>query len=172
MSDGRRRTALALHGLATADREWLLAQLPATERDGLDTLLRELRELGIPPEPLPVDVLHASPPSQPPSPSTPEERVAAAGAARIAAILAPEPCGLIAHFLALQPPSRRDELLRALPRRARPAVTRHLESLSGAPRAEKLHAAIVQAIDARLDAPMQGARWWDIARRWSQRRAA
>lgn len=57
--DGMRRVALALHALAAEDRNWLLQQLPAADRQGLDALLRELQELGLPPEPELIDELLA-----------------------------------------------------------------------------------------------------------------
>jgi hypothetical protein len=50
-SDSRqqaRRAALAVHGLAHADRDWLLAQLPTGDRERLWGLLQELTALGIP----------------------------------------------------------------------------------------------------------------------------
>lgn len=46
-----RRSALTLHALAAHDRGWLLAKLPASQRDELERLLAELRALGIPAEP-------------------------------------------------------------------------------------------------------------------------
>jgi hypothetical protein len=48
--EGLRRAALTLHALEASDRDWLLAQLPARGRDALARLLRELRELDIPPD--------------------------------------------------------------------------------------------------------------------------
>lgn len=50
-SDSRqqaRRAALAVHGLAHSDRDWLLAQLPTGDRERLWGLLEELTALGIP----------------------------------------------------------------------------------------------------------------------------
>ncbi len=44
-----RRVALALHALGPADRDWLLDRLPV--RPALETLLVELAELAIPPDP-------------------------------------------------------------------------------------------------------------------------
>lgn len=46
-----RRSALTLHALGADDRGWLLAKLPASQRDELERLLAELRALGIPAEP-------------------------------------------------------------------------------------------------------------------------
>jgi hypothetical protein len=44
---GERRVALALHGMAAADREWMLQQLGADRRKVIERLLTELRELGV-----------------------------------------------------------------------------------------------------------------------------
>lgn len=43
-----RRAALMVHGLPTADRNWLLTQLPTSERERLQSLLAELTVLAIP----------------------------------------------------------------------------------------------------------------------------
>jgi len=49
-SAGLRRAALALHALRMEDREWLMQRLSPTQRKALDSLLVELKELGIPPD--------------------------------------------------------------------------------------------------------------------------
>ena len=46
-----RQVALILHGLADADRAWLLGRLPPAQVGMLEPLLAELRELGIPADP-------------------------------------------------------------------------------------------------------------------------
>jgi len=46
-----RQVALMLHGLADADRTWLLGRLGPAQVDVLEPLLAELRELGIPADP-------------------------------------------------------------------------------------------------------------------------
>lgn len=48
---GVRQAALVLHGLAPADREWMLSRLPDDRADDLRVLLQELQEIGIPAEP-------------------------------------------------------------------------------------------------------------------------
>lgn len=45
-----RQAALVLHGLAPADREWMLARLPEPRRDELGALIEELQSLGLPPD--------------------------------------------------------------------------------------------------------------------------
>ncbi|MDR7268216.1 hypothetical protein J2X20_000845 [Pelomonas saccharophila] len=49
-SAGQRRAALALHALRPADRNWLLQQLPQSDRRALGELLRELKDLAITPD--------------------------------------------------------------------------------------------------------------------------
>ncbi|MGM9485059.1 hypothetical protein ACS5PN_27970 [Roseateles sp. NT4] len=49
-SSGLRRAALALHALSAEDRAWLLQRLSPAQREALDALLVELKELGIPPD--------------------------------------------------------------------------------------------------------------------------
>jgi hypothetical protein len=49
MTDGYRKAALRLHGMAAADRGWMLQRLQPHERARLEELLRELQELGIKP---------------------------------------------------------------------------------------------------------------------------
>lgn len=49
-STGLRRAALALHALSVEDRKWLMQRLSPTQREALDALLVELKELGIPPD--------------------------------------------------------------------------------------------------------------------------
>lgn len=46
-----RRVALALHGMTSADRHWMLERLPELRRAKLLRMLDELSELGLPPEP-------------------------------------------------------------------------------------------------------------------------
>jgi hypothetical protein len=48
---GERHAALALHGMAAADRDWMLQQLGAERRALIEGLLAELRELGVAAEP-------------------------------------------------------------------------------------------------------------------------
>ena len=45
--DGVRVSALALHGLAASDRKWLMARLPAAQRERLRGLLQDLRGAGV-----------------------------------------------------------------------------------------------------------------------------
>lgn len=46
--NGLRQAALALHAMGEPDRAWVLAALTVEQRESLQALLAELRELGIP----------------------------------------------------------------------------------------------------------------------------
>jgi len=47
---GSRRSALMLHALPATDREWVLAHLSESQRQALEAMLGELRDLNIPPD--------------------------------------------------------------------------------------------------------------------------
>lgn len=47
--DGPRQAALMLHSMPVGDRDWLLAQLNDSQRESMQTLLKDLSGLGIPP---------------------------------------------------------------------------------------------------------------------------
>lgn len=51
LPEGRRHAALMVHGMAEADRSWLLSRLAPAEREALQPLLEELQDLGIPRDP-------------------------------------------------------------------------------------------------------------------------
>ncbi len=48
---GMRQAALALHGLTSTDREWMLARLPVERSTQLQELLDELQDIGISTDP-------------------------------------------------------------------------------------------------------------------------
>jgi len=47
MSDALRQSALLLHGLSSADQQWLLAQLPVEKQALLTGYLKELQQMGL-----------------------------------------------------------------------------------------------------------------------------
>ncbi len=47
-TQGSRQAALLLHALSTSDRAWMLERIDSHDRDALNALLDELKELGIP----------------------------------------------------------------------------------------------------------------------------
>lgn len=114
VATGERRVALALHGMAAADREWMLQQLGPDRRVVIEGLLVELRELGV--------VAPAT------SPVDEHQVVADAGVAGVAArealcrlpaevlhqVLRGEPDRLIEDVLRLGPFTEQAELTRLL----------------------------------------------------------
>lgn len=143
-----RRAALMLHGLAEADRRWLLERLAPAQRQAIEPLLAELAELGIPrdgagggpvwpgaaaaPMAVPPDV--AAPSAEPgrspvepvvdePTRSRPmpaaDDVLVRLSVAEAARLLADEPDGLVADVLAGGPYPWQAALLEALPGRRR-----------------------------------------------------
>ncbi|HEY8880048.1 MAG TPA: hypothetical protein VIN03_20930 [Roseateles sp.] len=106
VSAGRRRAALTLHALAAPDREWLLEQLPPTERASLRGLLVELRELGIPAD---AEVIRSALAEVAP-------RVDAAEAQALAVVLTREVESLRGILLSLLPAAQREAVLAQWPR--------------------------------------------------------
>lgn len=114
---GARRCALLLHGLPPDDRQWLLSQLDAGERELVSALLSELQALGLPSDPAwRQEALEASSvaPSQPsPAPAPPASPASADGALvdavarlpadQVARVLYAEPEGLVLALLGCRP---------------------------------------------------------------------
>jgi hypothetical protein len=113
-ASARRSAALLLHGMSEPDRSWAWQQLSDYQREALAPLLRELHELGVPRD---VELLHdmvGTAPATGPVPVTARERVAHAPAARMAALLAVEPAGLVRRLIALGPWPWQDEAMAVL----------------------------------------------------------
>lgn len=106
-----RRCAMALHAIGSRDREWILGKLPAVQRAGLEQLVGELQELGMPPdERVAQEVLarnRGTRRTASPEVAGGQRRVEPAGqatsadASDMARVLEHEPAALIAHVLAL-----------------------------------------------------------------------
>lgn len=162
--DGHRRAALALHGLQEPDRDWILAQLAATERAPLDPLLQELRGLGIAPDAAMIGPIVAAKGQapEPAAPQTPRDRIRAASAARIRELLAGEPPAVAASLIAIEPWPWRASLLARMPRRRRAEVSRAIPA--AARRGPRFADTLVAALDARLaggEAPGALRHWAD-----------
>lgn len=95
---GHRQAAVALHGLNEADRTLILEQLPRSDQAVLRNHLAELRSLGFE-----SGLAHLAAPVQADAgvPPTAHERVQAAGAAAVFAMLEHEPASLVAQVLSL-----------------------------------------------------------------------
>lgn len=106
------RAALAVHALAAADRRWILEALTPPQRQALEPLLAELRELGLPVDAeLLQDVQAPARTAPPPWPMDLDER----GVAALARVLNREPLAITRQLLALQPWPWRASLLAFVP---------------------------------------------------------
>jgi hypothetical protein len=150
---GHRQAALALHALAVADREAILAELPQADRTTLHGYLHELTALGF--EGAEWDAAQSGA-----GPDT-------ASAAAVFAILEHEPAALVAQVLSLQawpwqagllalyPSARREQIRAALPARLAPAQAAFLRST--------LQSRLAASAPAAEAAPLKT--WWRLWRR-------
>lgn len=98
-----RKAALALHGLAATDREWILDRLDSPHRERLDRLLGDLRSTRLSEDQSWVrQILSEGQVSEAPRPG-PRERLAAASGAAVWAVLRTEPPVLTRGLLATGP---------------------------------------------------------------------
>lgn len=128
-----RRAALLLHTVSPEDRRWLLEQLPPVERAELESLVAELRAIGIPPAPELLEDLSAVTP-MPASGRGATTGLDAADPDAVLAVIAGEPVEFVARLLAMSswrwgsevlariPAPRRQQVQDALARRS-PAVS-------------------------------------------------
>ncbi|MGC3998557.1 MAG: hypothetical protein QM767_14270 [Anaeromyxobacter sp.] len=159
---GLRQAALTLHALAPDDRGWILERLSESERRGVETLLGELAQLGIPAEARFVEEALAgsapAPSLQPEQPvptaaELPEDRLDALGAAHprlLAELLESEPAGLRVRVLGIRAWRWKEEVLRRLEGSEQLTVDL-LGSASPVRRAPALEAALVEALLSRLE---------------------
>jgi len=108
LSAGQRRAALTLHALAAPDRDWLLQQLPATDRSALQGLLAELGELGIPAD---AGVIRSALAEAAPSAGS-----VTPNASALAHVLSREADALRGTLLSLLPAGQKDAVLAQWPR--------------------------------------------------------
>lgn len=167
---GERHAALALHGMAAVDREWMLQQLGDERRAVLEGLLVELRELGVAAEP---QLLAAGSSGAASGEPAPREVLASLPGELLHRLLRDEPDALIADVLTgLGPFQAQGELLRLLR-----GSGRILDPLLQAPgplasrRAEALTQALLRRAAAALPAspPAAAATPPKSAPRWFER---
>ena len=161
-----RRAALLLHAMAPVDRNWVLAQLPASGRTRLKTLLRDLAELGIPNDPallkqvaaagMPVAEPTLGGPHHEPGSEPPFAAVAAPDPARLVLVLRDEPVDLVAMLLAAGDWTWRDAFMRQIgPLRARQVAERLAARWRGCRPGSAIEQALLAAVARRLrDMPM------------------
>lgn len=167
---GERHAALALHGMAAVDREWMLQQLGDERRAVLEGLLVELRELGVAAE---RQLLAAGSSGAASGEPAPREVLASLPGELLHRLLRDEPDALIADVLTgLGPFQAQSELLRLLR-----GSGRILDPLLQAPgplasrRAEALTQALLRRAAAALPAspPAAAATPPKSAPRWFER---
>jgi len=179
-----RRCALTLHALGAHDRGWLLAKLPASQREELDRLLGELQLLGIPAEPqLARAALKGSlDRAVETAPVAPAQAGRSGGidfldpsqAGALAQVLQHEPAALIAHVVGLRGTTG-EAVLEHLTAPKRRQVQELMSSGPRANTAPRLSEALAEELSARLAAG--GARQvsasaglvHSIATRWRSR---
>lgn len=190
-----RQAALTLHAMAPQDAAWLLQQLPPIEAAELQSLLEELRSLGIPSDPGLLDELRKD--GEAPRPSAPASAGAAgtdglplealameldaADAHRLLPLLKPEPVALLALLLSMRSWAWTDSLLASLETHRRLSLRQQMGGLAHA-RASQLQLALLRRLLQRyraavISAPPQDApraqaagfaSWWRERRRfWS-----
>jgi hypothetical protein len=150
---GLRQAALVLHGLADADRAWMLGQLPPEQAGPVGELLAELRELGIPNDPglaaqaLARDPVHAVRTRAPSAANDPFTLMRTASLEQVQRALEGESQGFVAVLLVAGDwPWYRDYLAAQEPARMRALV----DLVRGQPGGPRLRTQVVAAVAARL----------------------
>ncbi|WP_256082042.1 hypothetical protein [Massilia sp. YIM B04103] len=146
---GHRQAAVALHALAAADRELILAELPAADQHTLRGYLAELRELGF--ESGGSGTLLAAAKAGGAAAMPALERLQAATAQQIYAALEREPASLVAQVLAAQHWRWHAEFLALCTPARRSAVQAAAPAASGAAPARRRF--LLEALAQRLGQP-------------------
>jgi hypothetical protein len=137
--DSHRQSALLLHGLAEADRRWVLEHLDEEDRRILAEHLTELSSLGIPRDPTLIDAIK-SPSRAAPTP------MHVASAPQMQALLGDEPLWLVQYILALDDWPWRQAFLDGLTARQR----KGLAAAEFAPLGPKLAECLRNQLEQRL----------------------
>lgn len=138
-----RKLAIRLACIHAEDREWILAQLDADERQRIDDLLQEINLLGLAADPSVVSAVMAEP-------LDPSSSPAVTGTSLVSSVSRAEHpfwCGLI---LQLQEQAQRRKLIDALPNAA--AVRRWDNAFAKQP----VPPALVQSLRGYLDGQLNG----------------
>ena len=143
-----RQVALMLHGLAEADRAWLLGRLGPAQLEVLEPLLAELRELGIPADPaLTAQALEPMAAQDDSEMRSITQTIAACNLPQLQLVLADEPQGLIAAVLTAWNWPWQDAFLAA----QEPAKARAIKDLMRSPSGgAALHRSLLGALSQRL----------------------
>lgn len=178
MSEGYRQSALLLHGLGKADRQWIMAQLPDEQRQALASQLVELEELGIPSDRTLTESLLVE--ARKRTATAPARAFGSAlrqaSAASVLPLLSGQPTWLVATVLCIEAWPWREAIYTGLDASRRERVKQSM----GARPPEKLARALVSQLEARLDtaeavtaAPSnEGSGWSRFLRKFQKRQPA
>ncbi|WP_339527234.1 hypothetical protein [Pseudomonas sp. EA_35y_Pfl2_R111] len=142
-----RKLAIRLACIHAEDREWILAQLDASERQRIDDLLQEINLLGLAADPSVVSAVMAELLERPLIPATPGTSLAAS----VSRAEHPFWCGLL---LQLQEQAQRRQLIDALPSAA--AVRRWDNAFAKQPVPPALVQSLRGYLDGQLDGQVEG----------------
>jgi len=163
-----RQVALMLHGLADADRAWLLGRLPPAQVEVLEPLLVELRELGIPADPaLTAQALEPIAAQDDSEMRGIMQTIAASTLPQLQLALADEPQGVIAAILTAGNWPWQEAFLAA----QEPAKVRSIKELMRSPLGgPALHRCLLAALSQRLGGmpaalPVSAPGWARFAQR-------
>ncbi|MBV8464759.1 MAG: hypothetical protein JO218_02330 [Burkholderiales bacterium] len=179
MSDASRQSALLVHGLAQADRDWLLTQLPENDRARLAGHLAELAELGVPADPGLLDTVLAQVGPRPAArgKTDPRQTLRRAGAEVMLQLLGQEPAWMIGTVLSIESWPWREALVEGLDasrrERVRQALRPNVAGALAASCVEKLAAGVPaarQAVRESRAASGRGTHWGhkfkEVVRQW------
>lgn len=145
-----RQAALLLHSVAPSDQAWLLERVSQPQRQRLRAMLDELRALGVP-----AAAVHSDGDSRARAPGksaaavagpSPTDRVAAASAATVAALLREEPPVLVAMLLQAHDWPWRRQVASHFP-----AAAQQRSSAPGASTPAKLAEVLIARVAERLE---------------------
>lgn len=140
---GYRQAAVALHGLNQDDQAWLLGELEASQRETLDSLIRELDELGFAKAPALKDA--AAEDGAAPA-AGPHAAIAGAHVEDLLAILEREPALLVAQVLRAGDWPWTEAFVAALAAPRRAAVRAAADGIQAAPARDRF---LIEQLAAR-----------------------
>ncbi|MBV8660342.1 MAG: hypothetical protein JO142_21185 [Burkholderiales bacterium] len=156
MTERLRQTALVLHALDATDRQWMLAQLNADDRQQLDIHLAELVQLGIPRDSALVEQLLAQLDGTAERAGQVASQLRAASAETMDRVFADEPSWLVSTVLRIEHWAWRDAFLERMDTSRRDRIARNLT----VPVPNSMATAMLARIAPRLDSVQAN----DIAR--------
>lgn len=159
------QAALSLHAMHASDRQWLLEQLPVSQRSRLVSMLDELEQLGVPREPVLLDEVSNEPPAAPLHPFV--ERLREQDARHLCQVLESEPDVVAVALLGRAGPWKHD-VLAGLPPARREAIEEALKRASSLPDGtyEALCEATLRTLEQTAPGHSDAAAEQPARRRW------